>query len=208
MLVRPHSIDIRTIPNRLRRAGIAATFSNRQMGIPCPPWTGATCKNLTFPYPRSKRFLFLCIFISNYRSLSPGGNGFASRMPSMSRSVFIVDDNSLVRRAVRTTFEAVTDFYVCGEAENGSEAVQQIEQLRPAPDLIILDVAMPVMNGLDAARILSRLMPTVPLILFSNYSDISEDELRSAGVSLHVSKSAPVASLLTAARGVLGEDAA
>ena len=126
----------------------------------------------------------------------------------MSRRVFIVDDNSLVRRAVRTAFEAVTDFYICGEAENGSEAVQRVEQLRPAPDLIILDVAMPVMNGLDAARILSRLMPTVPLILFSNYSDISEDELRSAGVSLHVSKSAPVASLLTAARGVLGEDAA
>ena len=126
----------------------------------------------------------------------------------MSRRVFIVDDNSLVRRAVRTAFEAVSDFYVCGEAENGSEAVQRVEQLRPAPDLIILDVAMPVMNGLDAARILSRRMPSVVLIFFSNYNDISEDELRSAGVSAHVSKSEPVASLLAAARDLLGKDAA
>jgi len=55
--------------------------------------------------------------------------------------------------------------------------------------LIVMDLSLPVMNGIDAARVLKRLMPTVPLIIFSEYSDVfSESEARSAGVSALVSK--------------------
>jgi len=68
------------------------------------------------------------------------------------------------------------------EAENGREAIEKAQQLHP--DLIVLDLSMRVMNGIEAARVLQGLMPTVPLIVFSEYSDVfSEKEARSAGVS-------------------------
>jgi chemotaxis response regulator CheB len=54
------------------------------------------------------------------------------------------------------------DFEVCGEAENGREAIEKTLELRP--DVIVMDLSMPVMNGVDAARALKELMPTVPLI--------------------------------------------
>ena len=67
-------------------------------------------------------------------------------------------------------------------------AVPKAQQLHP--DLIVLDLSMPVMNGIEGARVLKGLMPTVPLIIFSEYSDVfSEKEARSAGVSAIVSKS-------------------
>jgi YesN/AraC family two-component response regulator len=53
---------------------------------------------------------------------------------------------------------------MCGEAENGREAIEKAQQSHP--DLIVLDLSMPVMNGLDAARVLKRLMPTLPLIMY------------------------------------------
>jgi YesN/AraC family two-component response regulator len=64
------------------------------------------------------------------------------------------------------------DFDVCGEAENRKEAVEKAKELHP--DLILLDLSMPVMNGLDATRILKRMMPAVPVIMFSAYSDQRE----------------------------------
>ena len=57
-------------------------------------------------------------------------------------------------------------------AENGKEAIEKAEQLHP--DLIVLDLSMPVMNGLEAAHILSRTMPTVPLILYSTGTEFAE----------------------------------
>ena len=77
------------------------------------------------------------------------------------------------------------------------------------PDLIVLDLSMPVMNGLDAARALKRLMPTVPLIMFSEYSNtLSEQEARSAGISALVSKSEHVSVLVEKARSLLYDIAA
>ena len=55
--------------------------------------------------------------------------------------------------------------WLCREAENGRDAIEKAQQLRP--DLIVLDMSMPVMNGLDAVRMLKRLMPKVPLIMYS-----------------------------------------
>ena len=69
---------------------------------------------------------------------------------TMPRNVFIVDDNRLVRQAIRAEFEKLPDFCVCGGAGNGQEAIQRVKQLSPSPDLIILDLSMPVMNGIDA----------------------------------------------------------
>ena len=75
----------------------------------------------------------------------------------MVHSILIADDNAFVRRGLRDLFNGEGDFDVCGEAKNGREAIQEAQELHP--DLILLDLSMPVMNGLDAARVLKRVMP-------------------------------------------------
>ena len=75
------------------------------------------------------------------------------------------------------------------------------------PDLI--DLAMPVINGFDAARELKRLMPTVPLIMYSSFGDaFAEQQTRLVGISAVVSKSQPAAILVSKARGLLYRNAA
>jgi DNA-binding NarL/FixJ family response regulator len=77
------------------------------------------------------------------------------------------------------------------------------------PDVIVMDLSIPVMNGIQAAHVLKELMPTVPLIVFSEYIDVfSESEARSAGVSPLVSKSAHVSVLVEKARRFCGSIAA
>jgi two-component system nitrate/nitrite response regulator NarL len=72
------------------------------------------------------------------------------------------------------------------------------------PDLILLDLSMPVMNGLETARVLKRVMPEVPLIMYSAFSDsFTEKQARSAGVSALVSKSENVSVLLGKARSLV-----
>ena len=120
----------------------------------------------------------------------------------MRNAILIADDNAFVRTALREFFEREPDFEVCALAENGREAIDEAGKLHP--DLIILDLAMPVMNGLDAARVLKRMMPTVPLIIYSAIQDTLSDELvKSIGVSELVSKSNQVSVLIEKARGVL-----
>jgi DNA-binding NarL/FixJ family response regulator len=121
----------------------------------------------------------------------------------MIHTVLIADDSPFIRKALSELFEREEDFDVCGEAENGREAVDKARQLHP--DLILLDLAMPVMNGLDATSILKRTMPEVPIIMFSGYSDsCSERVARSVGVWAFVSKSEHISVLLAKARRALG----
>jgi len=76
------------------------------------------------------------------------------------------------------------------------------------PDLVVLDHSMPVMNGLDAARELKRLMPTVPLIMYSMFSDGMEEQARLVGISELISKSQPAAILVSKVRSLLCRNAA
>jgi chemotaxis response regulator CheB len=85
----------------------------------------------------------------------------------MSHTILIADDSRFIRDALCNVFEREEDFDVCGQAENGREAVEKAQELHP--DLILLDLSMPVMNGLDATRVLKRMMPEVPVIMFSAY---------------------------------------
>ncbi len=125
----------------------------------------------------------------------------------MAKAVLMVDDNAFIREALCELFTRETDFEVCGEAENGREAIEKAQQLHP--DLIVLDLSMPVMNGLDAARVLKRLMPTVPIIMFSAFGDKSaEQQARLIGISELVSKSRPAAVLVGKARRLLYPTAA
>ena len=77
------------------------------------------------------------------------------------------------------------------------------------PDLIVLDLSMPVMNGLDAARVLKRIMPTVPLIMYNAFGDrLVEQQARLIGISHVVSKSDPFSVLVAKARNLLYPTAA
>ena len=120
----------------------------------------------------------------------------------MPKSVLVVDDNASIRQALCRVFTSEAEFDLCGEAENGREAIEKAQALHP--DLIVMDLSMPVMNGIDAARTLKTLMPMVPVIIFSEYSDVfSEQEARSAGISALVSKSEPVSVLIDRVRALL-----
>ena len=122
----------------------------------------------------------------------------------MTHTVLIADDNPLIRQGLSELFQMEEDFEVCGDAENGREAVEKARELHP--DLILLDLSMPVMNGLEAARVLKRVMPEVPVIMFSAYGDSFEKEARSAGVSALVSKSEDMSVLLGKARNLVYPD--
>ena len=71
--------------------------------------------------------------------------------------ILIVDDSSSIRQLLRLFIKNHTDWQVCGEAENGQVAVKQVTELKP--HAVILDLSMPVMNGLEAAREITRIAP-------------------------------------------------
>jgi DNA-binding NarL/FixJ family response regulator len=106
------------------------------------------------------------------------------------KCILIVDDNPVVRKTLRQTLERQHGWEVCGEAADGREAIEKAQQLKP--DLVVLDLSMPVMNGLEAARELKRLLPSVALVMFTTFSTAHlKREALSAGVSALVSKSDP-----------------
>jgi DNA-binding NarL/FixJ family response regulator len=120
----------------------------------------------------------------------------------MPKLVLVVDDNAVIRHALCQVLTSEEGFDVCGEAENGQEAIEMAQALHP--DLIVMDLSMPVMNGIDATRALNKLMPAVPVTMFSEYSDLlSVEEALSAGVSALVSKSDHVSFLIEKARALL-----
>lgn len=114
-------------------------------------------------------------------------------------SVLIVDDSAVIRKVICELFTREGDFEVCGEAANGQEAIEMAQQIRPA--LIVTDLSMPVMNGLEETRILSRFMPEIPIILYSAHIDsFVEKEALAAGASAVVPKSEVVALLIAKSR--------
>jgi CheY-like chemotaxis protein len=84
-------------------------------------------------------------------------------------SIFIVDDNSDIRAGIRRQME-LSGFDVCGEAGDGIDALDKLSRIRP--DLIILDMSMPRLNGVDAARELKYICPNVPVILYTAFADV------------------------------------
>ena len=109
-----------------------------------------------------------------------------------------MDDNPIIRQALCELFTGEGDFDVCGEAENGREAIEKAQELQP--DLIVTDLSMPIMNGLEETRFLKKLMPSVPVIIYTSHGDpFVEKEAISAGASAVVSKSESVAMLIVIA---------
>ncbi len=107
----------------------------------------------------------------------------------MPKTILVADDNPAIRKALCEMFEIEEDYDLCAEATNGAEAVRLAKQWRP--DLVILDLSMPEMNGYDAAWEIKRIMPDVPIILFTLYADMVRNQLMgiNSPVDLIVSKS-------------------
>ena len=124
----------------------------------------------------------------------------------MAKSLLIVDDNPAIRNALCRLFTP-EEFEVCGTAENGQEAIAKAQELHP--DLIVMDISMPVMNGIEAARVLQRLLPSTPIIAFSEYSEaLTESSRRAAGFTAVVSKLEDTSVLLRRVRSLVFHNAA
>jgi two-component system, chemotaxis family, chemotaxis protein CheY len=120
---------------------------------------------------------------------------------SVDKTVLVVDDNAAIRKMIAAAFLS-DGFKTCVEADNGSEAIDMAKRIQP--DLITLDVSMPVMNGLEAAPHLRKLFPKTPIILFTMYGTPQlESDAPKLGVNLVLAKSIPLATLVEEARKLL-----
>jgi DNA-binding NarL/FixJ family response regulator len=121
----------------------------------------------------------------------------------MATKILVVDDAPDIRRSLRFCIEEETSWEICGEAENGKVAVEMVRELHP--DVVLLDLSMPVMNGLEAARQIGAIAPQVQILMFTlhAYPQLVEDA-RNAGIRDVISKSEAVASnVLHAIRSML-----
>lgn len=113
------------------------------------------------------------------------------------KRVLIVDDVPQVRRELRTLLPLLDAIDIVGEAENGQEALELATTLQP--DVIIMDVEMPIMDGLAATRIIKQARPAAYIIILSIHSDETvRARAQLAGVDDFVEKGAPLSSLIQA----------
>jgi DNA-binding NarL/FixJ family response regulator len=115
--------------------------------------------------------------------------------------ILIVDDHPTIRKLIRSLFDS-NGFDVCGEAVNGLDGIEKAQELRP--DLVLLDLSMPVMGGLEAARQLNKLMPEVRLMMLTNHAgSILEMDALNAGIRRVVPKERAFDMLIAAANEIL-----
>jgi DNA-binding NarL/FixJ family response regulator len=115
--------------------------------------------------------------------------------------VFLADDHTVVRQGLRALLIAEEDIDIVGEAENGRQAVQLVKKL--LPDVAVIDIAMPVLNGLEATRQILQSVPTTRVLILSSYSDDEYvQQLTEAGASGYLVKHTAANDLLKAIREV------
>lgn len=121
--------------------------------------------------------------------------------------ILIADDHAILRRALKIALEAHRGWQVCGEATNGLEAVEKAAELKP--DLIILDLAMPKMDGLQAASEIFSASPDLPILIYTNYAFSLEAKLeaRKRGVRQIINKAASLDQLLSTVEMALNQPA-
>jgi DNA-binding NarL/FixJ family response regulator len=102
--------------------------------------------------------------------------------------VVVADDHPVIRGMVRSTLRQHPHFEVCGEAENGAEAIEGVKRVRP--DVVVLNVTMPLVNGFEAAREIKKHIPETEIVILSSHADKHfVDEAKKIGVRAYVPKS-------------------
>jgi DNA-binding NarL/FixJ family response regulator len=106
----------------------------------------------------------------------------------MALRIIVADDHDIIRRGLKQLLSAHQGWEVCGEARTGREAVALAEQLKP--DIVVMDISMPDLNGLEAARRIRKTLPRIEiLILTLHFSDQLVREIVEAGVRAYIMKS-------------------
>jgi len=114
-------------------------------------------------------------------------------------TVLLADDHTLVRQGLRVLLEAQPDITIAGEASNGREAVQLAGALHP--DVVVMDIAMPLLSGMEATRQIIQQIPGIRVLILSSYNDDEYvHQLTEAGASGYLLKQAAVAELVSAIR--------
>jgi DNA-binding NarL/FixJ family response regulator len=110
-----------------------------------------------------------------------------ARVCTMPKRILIADDDANLRRMIRYFIELRMQCEVCGEAVDGVDAIEKAGTLKP--DLIVLDYFMPVMNGIDVGAVLKKMLPEVPVVMFTGKdSPVIESAAISAGIRAVVPK--------------------
>ena len=123
----------------------------------------------------------------------------ASPVPSRQPRIVIADDFEMLRRGLKSLLGPA----ICGEAENGQQAVERVMELRP--DIVILDWSMPVMDGLQAARMIRSSAPETKIIVFSLHdASLVREEALKAGADVFLHKTATGEELLKAITALMG----
>lgn len=121
----------------------------------------------------------------------------------MPKQILIADDGVTVRQLIRRFLESKTAYQICGEAVDGLDAVEKAKALKP--DLILLDLAMPRMNGAEAATVLRNVMPEVPIVLFTMYDEsVGKSLISSLGIKAVLSKPDGMSNLVSCVESLLG----
>jgi two-component system, NarL family, nitrate/nitrite response regulator NarL len=115
--------------------------------------------------------------------------------------LLIADDHEIVRVGVRTLLKDKHEWEICGDAENGREAIAKVWDL--SPDVVILDLSMPVMNGFEAATEIRRIAPSIKIILYSVH-DVPATASE-VGADAFVSKSTSAQELIATIERVTGK---
>jgi DNA-binding NarL/FixJ family response regulator len=120
--------------------------------------------------------------------------------------VLIADDHPVIRTMVRSTLQVHPDFEVCGEAEDGAQAIEEAKKLKP--DVVVLNVTMPVLDGFEAAREIRTILPESAIVILSSHADQGFIEIaRKIGVRAYVAKTKAGEALVKAIEAaVMGED--
>jgi DNA-binding NarL/FixJ family response regulator len=114
-------------------------------------------------------------------------------------STLLVDDHTLIRQGVRVLLEAEEDIAIVGEAEDGRQAVEMVRKLHP--DVVVMDIAMPMLNGIEATRQILDAMPTTRVLILSAHADEEYVErVTELGAAGYVLKQSSLSDLATAIR--------
>ncbi|HXN73300.1 MAG TPA: response regulator transcription factor [Candidatus Acidoferrales bacterium] len=120
--------------------------------------------------------------------------------------ILIADDHPIIRKVVRSTLQRHPHFDICGEATDGAEAIKEAKKLKP--DVVVLNVNMPVLNGFEAAREIKAALPQSAIVILSQHADKHfVEEAKKLGVRAYVAKTKAGEALIKAIEAaVLGKD--